>query len=273
MSLAIFDLTGKVAIVTGASRGIGKAIALGFAQSGADVVVAARSAVELEKTAALIQGEGRRALAIPTDVTQMSRVSAMLEKTLDVFQKVDILVNNAGGASNGSGYVSDLSPEAWLDGIELNLNSLFYCSKIVGAEMVKRKTGNIINISSGMGFGPFPGASHHAAARAGVINFTRTLALEWAPFNIRVNSIAPGYIETDLPAKAWRENPGQREALIKNVPLGRIGRPEEMAAVAIFLASPAASFITGETINANGGLITSVSPGWFDYCQKMRGTP
>ena len=271
MNLSMFDLTGKVAIVTGASRGIGRAIALGFAQAGADVVLVARSVDAMNDTAAQIRDEGRKTLAVSTDVRNVDQITDMLHKTLDSFGKVDILVNNAGGDSGGSGYVLDMSVDEWRNGIDLNLNSLFYCSKIIGEVMVRNKAGNIINISSGMGFGPFPGGSHHAAARAGVINFTKSLALEWAPFNIRVNSLAPGYTETSLPAKVWKEHPEHLEALLKNVPLGRVAQPEEMASVAIFLASPASSYITGETIYVSGGLITTVPPRWADYCRRHRG--
>jgi NAD(P)-dependent dehydrogenase (short-subunit alcohol dehydrogenase family) len=183
---------------------------------------------------------------------------------------VDILVNNAGGDSGGTGYVLDLSVEDWKSGIELNLNSLFYCCKIIGAAMIMKKSGTIINMTSGMGFGPYPGAAHHAAARAGVINLTKTLALEWAPFNIRVNAMAPGYTETALPAKAWKEHPEDKKALLKLIPLGRTAQPEEMVSTAVFLASAASGYITGETINVNGGLITTVSPRWMEYCREMR---
>ncbi len=270
MDLSAFDLAGKVAIVTGAGRGIGRAIALGFARADADVVVAARTLTQIEDTAAKIRDEGRKALAIPTDVRNVDQIKNLLHKTLDSFKKVDVLVNNAGGPSNGSGYILDMSVDAWRDGVDLNLNSLFYCTKIIGEAMVRQKSGNIINISSGMGFGPFPGAAHHAAAKAGVINFTKTLALEWAPFNIRVNCIAPGYTEVDLTSKRWKEHPEHLGALLKNVPLGRVAQPEEMASVAIFLASSASSYITGETIYVSGGLFTTVPPEWFDYCQSMR---
>ena len=270
MNLSMFNLTGKVGIVTGASRGIGRAIALGFAQAGADVVLAARSVDGLNDTSVHIRKEGRKALAVRTDVRNVDQIKDLLRKTLDSFGKVDILVNNAGGDSGSIGYVLDLSPEDWRDGIDLNLNSLFYCSKIIGEVMVKNKAGNIINISSGMGLGPFPGGSHHAAARAGVINFTKSLALEWAPFNIRVNSIAPGYTHTSLPARDWKEHPGHLEALLKNVPVGRVAQPEEMASVAVFLASPASSYITGETLYVSGGLITTVPPGWDDYYRRQR---
>jgi NAD(P)-dependent dehydrogenase (short-subunit alcohol dehydrogenase family) len=265
MNLSIFDLTDKVAIVTGGSRGIGKAIALAFAQAGADVVVAARSADAIKETAAQIRKEGRKSLAVPTDVRSIDQIKNLLRQTLDLFGSIDILVNNAGGDSGGGGYVLEMSIDDWRDGIDLNLNSLFYCSKIIGEVMVRQKSGNIINISSGMGFGPFPGASHHAAAKAGVINFTKSLALEWAPYNIRVNSLAPGITETELTSKHWQEHPEHLETTLKNVPVGRIAQPEEMAAVAIFLASPAASYITGETIYVSGGLFTTVPPTWDEY--------
>jgi NAD(P)-dependent dehydrogenase (short-subunit alcohol dehydrogenase family) len=261
MDLSIFDLTDKVAIVTGAGRGIGRAIALGFAQAGADVVVAARTTSEIEDTAAKIRNEGRKAIAIPTDVRNVDQVTDMLHQTLASFNKVDILVNNAGGATENSGkYVLDLSIDAWKEGIELNLNSLFICSKIVGEVMAEHKAGSIINISSGMGLGPCPGIAADAAARAGVNNLTKTLAVEWAPYNIRINAIAPGWTETSLTAKTWEKDPSMRVAILENIPLGRFGKPEDIAAVAIFLASDASSYITGEVIYVSGGLITTVPP-------------
>jgi NAD(P)-dependent dehydrogenase (short-subunit alcohol dehydrogenase family) len=270
MNLSGLPLAGKVAIVTGAGRGIGKAIALGFARAGASVVVASRTKADIDDTASRIRQAGGKALAVPTDVTSVSQIENLLNKTLGSFRKVDILMNNAGGDSGGTGYILDLTIDDWRAGIELNLNSIFYCCKIIGGEMVRSKSGNIINMTSGMGFGPYPGAAHHAAARAGVINLTKTLALEWAPFNIRVNAMAPGYTETALPAKAWKEHPEDKEALLKLIPLGRTARPEEMVSTAVFLASSASEYITGETINVNGGLITTVSPRWIEYCREIR---
>ncbi len=276
MSLPAFSLEGKVAIVTGAGRGIGRAIAIAFAGAGADVVAAARTEAQIEETAALVRGEGRRALAIPTDVLKIDRIEAMLRKTLDTFGRVDILVNNAGGLPDSippafeSGYVLNVSIEDWHAEIELNLNSLFYCSKIVGAEMVKQKSGTIINISSGMGLGPFPGMAAAAAARAGVVSFTKSLAYEWAPYNIRVNCLAPGFTETPLTARDWEADPTLREALLRNVAQGRFAKPEDMAAICTFLASQASSYMTGETIFASGGMISLLPPGYVEYLRRTR---
>jgi NAD(P)-dependent dehydrogenase (short-subunit alcohol dehydrogenase family) len=268
MDLSYFALLNKVAIITGAGKGIGKALAIHFARAGADVVVAARTASDIQSTAQIIRAEGREALVVPTDVLNPSQIENLLHKTLENFGKVDILVNNAGGDSGGTGYILDLSIDDWRAGIELNLNSLFYCCKIIGGEMVKQRSGNIINMTSGMGFGPYPGAAHHAAARAGVNNLIKTLALEWAPFNIRVNGIAPGYTETDLPAKAWQEHPEDKAALLKLIAQRRTAQPDEIAGTAIFLASAASAYITGEVINVNGGLTTTVSPRWIEYCNE-----
>lgn len=266
----MFSLKGRVAVVSGAGRGIGRATALTFAKAGASIVAVARSAQAIEETATMVRDAGGKAISVPTDVTNVDQIKNMTRKTLEKFGKVDILVNNAGGDTGGSGYVLDLTPDQWRAGIELNLNSLFYMSKYVGEPMVKQRSGNIINVSSGMGMGPFPGAAHHAAPRAGVINFTQTLALEWAPFNIRVNCLSPGYTETPLPGKDWKEHPEHKVELLKNVPLGRVAQPEEMASVMLFLASDAASYITGQNIYVCGGLISTVPPSYYEYMQQFK---
>jgi 3-oxoacyl-[acyl-carrier protein] reductase len=276
MNLPVFSLEDKVAIVTGAGRGIGRAISLALARSGADIVASARTAAQIEETAALVRIEGKRALAVPTDVLKIEQIEVMLRQTLNAFGKVDILVNNAGGLPDdippafGTGYILNVTVDEWKSEIELNLNSLFYCSKVVGTAMVKQKSGTIINISSGMGLGPFPGMAAAAAARAGVFNFTKSLAYEWAPYNIRVNCLAPGFTETPLTARDWEADPGLREALLKNVALGRFAKPEDMAAVCAFLASPASSYITGETIFASGGMMSLLPPGYGDYLRQTR---
>jgi len=276
MNPPVFSLEGKAAIVTGAGRGIGKAISLAFAEAGADIAAAARTGAQIDETAAIVRSKGRKALAVPTNVLKIDQIEAMLQKTLNYFGKVDILVNNAGGLPDdippafSSGYILNVSIEEWKSEIELNLNSLFYCSKIVGAQMAKQKSGVIINISSGMGLGPFPGMAAAAAARAAVFNFTKSLAYEWAPYNIRVNCLAPGFTETPLTARDWEADPGLREALLKNVAQTRFAKPEEMAAVCTFLACPASSYITGETIFASGGMISLLPPGYGDYLQRTR---
>ena len=257
MDLSMFALTGKVAIVTGAGRGIGKAIALGFTQAGADVVVAARTAADIEETAAKIEAEGGKALAIPTDVRNVDQVTDMLNKTLDLFGRVDILVNNAGGYFYAN--VLDMSPRAWEAVINECLSSVFICSKIIGEQMVKQKAGNIISMSSVAGMGPFPGAAHYGAAKAGIISLTKSLAVEWAQYNIRVNAIAPGWVHTPGAESFYQQNPKLRQEQLEKTPLGRLGKPEDIAGVAIYLASDASAYVTGETIIVNGGLTTTVT--------------
>jgi len=262
MGLSAFDLTGKVAIVTGGGRGIGKAIALGMAQAGADVVVAARTASEIETTAEEIRALGRKTRAIPTDVRQVNQVTGLLRETLASFNRVDILVNNAGGALDAAhqspGAVLQMRPDTWQAMFTQNLDSTFICCKTIGGQMVQQRAGSIINISSTAGLGPQPRNAHYAAAKAGVISFTRTLAVEWGPYNIRVNAIAPGFVDTPLMVKFWEEHADRRHDILKKIPLGRFGKPEDIIPVAVFLASDAASYMTGETIVASGGLTTTV---------------
>ena len=255
MSLSMFSLADKVAIVTGAGKGIGRAIALGLAQAGADVVVAARTAADIDEVAAAIEDTGRKALAIPTDVRNVDQVTSMLNGTLAAFGRVDILVNNAGGYFIAP--VSDMSPSGWEAVIKECLDSVFICCKLVGEPMVKQQAGSIISISSVSGIGPYPGAAHYAAAKAGIISLTKTLAVEWAPYNVRVNSIAPGFVETPSTTTFWQQNPKHREAVLQKVPLGRLGKPEDIVGAAIFLASEASAYVTGETIVVSGGLTTS----------------
>jgi len=252
----MFALTDKVAIVTGGGTGIGRAIALGFAQAGADVVVTARTAANIEDAAAKIRDEGRKALAVPADVREVEQVANMLHKTMDLFGRVDILVNNAGGTSFTS--VLDMSADAWEADMKENLSSVFICSKIIGEVMVKQKAGNVINMSSLAALGPWPNAGHYAAAKAGIISLTKTLAVEWAPYNIRVNAIAPGVIMTPLVRELASDSSPRRQEQLKRIPLGRFGEPEDIAGVAVFLASDASAYITGETIVVGGGITTTV---------------
>lgn len=257
MELPMFSLDGKVAIVTGAGRGIGRAIASGFAQAGVNVVVAARTAADIEETATRIKTAGGKALAVPTDVRNAEQVTEMLKKTLDMFGRVDILVNNAGGYFYAN--VINMSPRAWESVINECLNSVFICCRIVGEQMVKQKSGNIINMSSVSGMGAFPGAAHYGAAKAGIISLTQSLAVEVAPYNIRVNAIAPGWIHTEGAESFYQQNPKLKQDQLEKTPLGRLGKPEDIVGVAVYLASDASAYVTGETIVVNGGLTTTVS--------------
>ncbi len=259
MGLPMFDLIGRVAIVTGGGRGLGRAIALGFAEAGADVVVCARTTAEIEDTAAKIRDKGKRALAIPADVRNVDQVTNVLDKTLASFNKVDILVNNAGGGTLGGGRGAEalhLTIQQWEASVEIHLNAVFICTKIIGEQMLKQKAGNIINMGSVVGLGPYGALLHYSAAKAALINFTQTLAVQWARYNIRVNAIAPGYIETQLIAKRFELEPKLRESLLKRIPLGRLGRPGDVVGAAIYLASDASAYVTGQTIVVSGALAT-----------------
>ncbi len=252
MDLSIFALTNKVAIVTGSGRGIGKAIALGFADVGADLVVVARTAAEIEATAAEIRGSGGRALAVPADIRNAGQVGNMIERTLAEFGKIDILVNNAGGTFSVP--FLQMSEGAWEAVLRENLQSVFLCTKAVVDVMVRQKEGSIINVSSLAGQVPYARMAHYGAAKAGVINLTQTLAVELGPYNIRVNTVLPGYIEVEWFSQMLEEHPEVRERRLQRVPLGRFGKPGEVVGTAIYLASEASSYVTGACILITGGL-------------------
>ena len=258
MILSSFSLENRVAIVTGAGQGIGKGIALGMAQAGADIVVAELGAGNAEKTAAEIRALGRKALVVPTDVRLASQIDNMVSLALKQFGKIDILVNNVGGLLGISGPLLDTKEEDWDKGIALNLKSVFLCCKAVGKVMVSQKKGVIINIASFAGMGPYMPAPHYGVAKAGVINLSQTLAMELAPYRIRVNAIAPGTVATPLVDDVFRMQPELREKRLKAMLLGRLGRPEDIAAGAVYLASDAADWVTGEVFAIKGGLQSSM---------------
>ncbi len=202
MDLSMFELTGKVAIITGGARGIGKAIALGFAKAGADVAIADLLFDEAKATANEIERLGKKAVAISVDVRDINQVTNLVGKTLEFFGRIDILLNNAGG--NVFAPVLKMGVDVWEEIIKENLSSVFICSKVVGEVMVKQRAGNIINMSSVAAFGPYLNCAHYAAAKAGIVSLTKTLAVEWAQYNIRVNAIAPGIIMTPLVSELAR---------------------------------------------------------------------
>ena len=248
-----FELSNKVAIVTGARGGIGKVIALEFAKAGADVAVCDRIVDDgrLESVAEEIKSLGRHSLAVATDVRIPEEVDNLVKQTVDRFGRIDILVNNAGGSFVC--LVEEMTPNGWDTIININLKGTFLCSQAAGKVMIQQKKGKIINIASADGINGSPRMAHYGAAKAGIINFTKSLAVEWAQYNINVNSIAPGPIETEAADTLGRLTPEERQEQTKAIPLKRRGRPQDVAYAALFLASEASSYITGETIVVQGG--------------------
>ena len=252
MVLEKFSLKEKVAIVTGAGRGIGKSIALAFAEAGADVVVAARTGKEIEQTAEEINRLGRKAIFVPMDVRKARGVQDMVDQTLDKFGKIDILVNNAGIATGKSAF--EISEEDWHRVLDTNLTGPFLCSKAVGRHMVKRRRGAIINIVSTLAIRGMPERLDYCASKGGLIQITKVLALEWAQYNIRVNAIGPGFFYTPMTARR-HDDPDYREKLLPSIPLRRLGQANEIAPLAVYLACDASSYVTGEAFFIDGGIL------------------
>jgi 3-oxoacyl-[acyl-carrier protein] reductase len=248
-----FDLKGRVALVTGSSSGIGRAAAEALAANGARVAVNFHhNGAGAEAARAKIVGAGGEAITVQADVTQASQVQSLVERTVSEFGPIDILVNNAGSLIERL-KILELTEERWDEVIDLNLKSAFLCSKAVAASMMERKTGAIINVSSIAGRnGGALGSIHYSAAKGGVITFTKGLAKELAPFGIRVNAISPGVIDT--PYHEQFSSPEMMKTYAGMIPLGRVGTPAEVGKVICFLASDAASYLAGETIEINGGM-------------------
>jgi len=239
----------KVALITGASKGIGRAIALEMAREGADVVVNYNQSEEKAKEVArTIESFGRKALLQKADVSKAVDVEAMKKQVLREFNGVDILVNNAGTHYHLKTW--EMDPKEWSRVLGVNLDGVFFCSKAFSKEMRERKWGRIVNISSIIAFIGTDHEAHYGASKAAVVGLTKALALELAPYNVTVNAIAPGWIETDMTSGTKGDE--KKEAL-KLIPLGRFGQPEDIAYAAVFLASERASFITGQTLHVNGG--------------------
>ena len=251
MTIERFSLAGKVAIVTGASRGIGRAIAVGFAEAGADVAVAARNESDLETLVEEIEPLGRRALAVPTDVTDRDALQNLVDRTVAELGGLDILVNNAGGSRFTSPLVA-LRPEGWDKVIKLNLDSVFHATQIGAQAMLANGGGSIIQMSSVAGIDGAPTLSFYSAAKGGVRLMTQAVAKELAQAGVRVNSIAPGWVATDLNA-AMRSDESLQNFVESTIPMGRFGDVDEIVGAAIYLASDASSFVTGATLVIDGG--------------------
>lgn len=251
MGLEIFSLEGKTALVTGASRGIGAAIALAYADAGADVALAARSADDIEALAGKIEAGGRRAVAIPTDVTDPAQIDACVARAIEALGSVDVLVNNAGGTKFMAPAV-DTRRDGWEKAMRLNLDSVFYFCQTAGKHMLERGKGSVINIASVAGVHGSPTLSYYGAAKAAVINLTKTLAVEWGTSNVRCNAIAPGWVKTDLNKAIWGNEDFAQE-WVKGQPIKRWGETADLVGAAIWLASEAGAYTTGQTIVIDGG--------------------
>ena len=248
-----FDLSGKVALVTGASSGIGRATAQALASNGARVAINfLRNKTGAEQARDEIIAGGGSAIIIQADVTRTSEVQSMVQKTVSEFGPVDILVNNAGSLVERL-RILELTEERWDEVIDLNLKSAFLCCQAVAGSMMERKTGAIVNVSSIAGRnGGALGSIHYSAAKGGLITFTKGLAKELAPFGVRVNAVSPGVIDT--PYHEQFSSPEMMKTYAGMIPLGRVGTPPEVGKVICFLASDAASYLAGETIEINGGM-------------------
>jgi len=255
MAASPFSLEGKIAIVTGGGLGIGRSISLEFARAGADVVVASRKLEHLESVAAEIRALGRRSFAIAVDVRQEEGVKELVERTARDLGRLDVMVNNAGASFRSK--PEDISPNGWNAVIGINLNGVFFGCKWAGRQMMSQGRGVIINISSIAGVYGSTMMPHYGAAKAAVINFTRTLGMAWGRQGIRVNGVAPGPVETegylDVLHKTNPDAQKTYDAVANRVGMGRWGRVEEIAYPCVFLASDASSFMTGETIIVDGG--------------------
>ncbi len=250
------SLEGKVALVTGAGRGVGQGIATVFARSGADVVIAEMSQGLAEETRRMVEQAGRRALVVAADVTQEESVERMLGRALEAFEHVDILVNNVGGVVRPRMVaIENMDLEEWAQTLRFNLTSQFLCARaLIRHWLATNRKGAIVNVSSLAAMVPYKTSVAYGAAKAGVVSMTQTLGNCYGKRGIRVNCIAPGHVKTPMTDELYKDRQEVRAAQDRIIPLGRYGMPEEFGRVAAFLASDAASYITGQTIVVSGGM-------------------
>lgn len=270
MPLKEFELVGKCAIVIGGGRGIGKGIALALAEAGADLVVAARTAEQVEQTVLEIRKIGRKGIAVCADATKDGDINSLVSTAMSEWGRIDVLVNSAGVGSRKpivtlpdyrpawgqavKDFFSPTSNEEWHHMLDVNLTTMFLATRAVGPHMIRQKKGKIINITSMTGAKGFPYHVVYCTTKAAVSMYTRALALEWARYNINVNAIGPGYVATEMTALLF-ENETVRDKLLRSVPLGRLCSPREVGLLAVYLASEASDYLTGQTIYLDGGVL------------------
>lgn len=250
LGTGLFDLTGRVALVTGAGRGLGRTMALALAAAGADIMAASRTAPELESLCGEVAALGRKAHFAPVDVTSEESVDRLVQETLQHFGHLDVLVNNAG--INIRKPVLELDPAEYRQVLDTNLHGYFLCARSAGREMVRQGSGKVINVSSIMGRVALPTQAAYASSKGAIEQLTKVLALEWATSGVQVNALAPTYFETELTRPLFEDK--ERKAFIEErTPMGRWGQPNELAGAVIFLASMASDYITGHTLVVDGG--------------------
>jgi NAD(P)-dependent dehydrogenase (short-subunit alcohol dehydrogenase family) len=254
MSDRLFSLESKVAVITGGTSGIGRALSLGLADAGADVIATARRQQQVDETATEIEARGRRTLRQASDVSSRASLEALLAAALDTFGKVDILINCAGRIKRTP--TLNLPEDEWTAIIDTNLTGTLRACQIFGKHMLERSYGRIVNIASLTSFVAFHEVAAYAASKAGVSSLTRSLAVEWSKHGVTVNAIAPGVFRTALNATLLDSTPRGQELLMRT-PMGRFGKTEELVGAAIYLASDASSFVTGQTLVVDGGFLAS----------------
>ncbi|UCF57965.1 MAG: glucose 1-dehydrogenase [Deltaproteobacteria bacterium] len=247
----LFDLTNKTALITGAGKGIGKAIAVTYAKFGADVLICSRTKSDLEKTAEKVRRQGRKAYCFVMDISNMEDVSRGAHKAIEMADKIDILVNNAG--TNIPRKALEVTEQQWDIIQNTNVKGLFFFTQEIAKGMLERKKGKIVNIASNLGLVGSAERSAYVTSKGAVVLLTKALAAEWAPYNINVNAICPAMIKTTLVAQLTSQ--GYRTNMIKKIPMGRLGKVEDVVGAAVFLASEASNFVTGHALVVDGGYL------------------